>query len=88
MKWSSSKHTAGRQHTGQDNHDGLFRFHSVGSSDINWTPSYIHTYLTICILESNLRRIPLTPGFPENNYCIIQAVPIYNKYDSLPNAQI
>jgi hypothetical protein len=69
-----------------------FRFHSVGSSDINWTLSYIHTYLTICILKTNLRRIPLTPGFPENNYCIIQKVPIYiyirNKYGSLPNAQI
>ena len=61
-----------------DNTDGrAVMLQLCWSLDFNWTLLYIHIYLTECILNSELRKIPLAPDFLARNYCVSRGVSVY-----------
>jgi hypothetical protein len=45
--------------------------------DFNCIPLYIDIYLTICVPNSEFRKIRLAPDLPESNYCVSRKVSVF-----------
>jgi hypothetical protein len=69
MRREWRKNNAGRQHRRQGSHAAHHHIPVCWNLDFNWIPSYIRTYLIVCILHSDIHKIWFTPELPKGNWC-------------------
>jgi hypothetical protein len=67
-------------------HTAAGRLPVCWSLDFDWTPFCVHVWFTVCILDSELRRIRLAPELPERNNCLSLGVSECNNISQHPAA--